>query len=91
MVEYDLAASGNGILEIASLDRVEQTAVPLTAIVWPVPDNLSEECRKDVPTILIANDEVTLCFFGGIFRELYVYFCSSADFLKLDSNRSEYV
>ncbi|KAJ8722981.1 hypothetical protein PYW07_004161 [Mythimna separata] len=57
MVEYDLAASGGGILELASVDRVDQTAIPLTAIVWPVPDNLPEECRTSLPSILVANDE----------------------------------
>ncbi|KAJ8725380.1 hypothetical protein PYW08_003563 [Mythimna loreyi] len=57
MVEYDLAASGNGILEISSIDRIDQTAMPLTAIVWPVPDHLPEDCRTNLPTILIANDE----------------------------------
>lgn len=62
LVEYDVAASYDEHLEILSLDRVEQSALPLSAIVWPAPSYLDpEEFRTDLPMILIANDEV-LCF-----------------------------
>ncbi|XP_035436887.2 cilia- and flagella-associated protein 251 isoform X2 [Spodoptera frugiperda] len=58
MVEYDIANSSEEFLEITSLDRVEQTALPLAAIVWPTPADLDpEEFRTDLPTILMANDE----------------------------------
>ncbi|XP_049695270.2 cilia- and flagella-associated protein 251 isoform X2 [Helicoverpa armigera] len=58
MVEYDIGASSDEYLEIASLDRVEQTAVPLGAIVWPTPPEVDpEECRTDLPMLLMANDE----------------------------------
>lgn len=62
MVEYDIANSSEEFLEITSLDRVEQTALPLAAIVWPTPADLDpEEFRTDLPTILMANDEVSKC------------------------------
>lgn len=59
MVEYDISASSDEYLEVFSLDRVDQTAVPLAGIVWPTPKHLdSETCRSDLPLILVANDEV---------------------------------
>ncbi|KAJ0180263.1 hypothetical protein K1T71_003667 [Dendrolimus kikuchii] len=58
MVEYDIGESSEEYLEIYSLDRMEQTAVPLAAIVWPTPSYVnSEEYRTDLPMILVANDE----------------------------------
>ncbi|KAF9408495.1 hypothetical protein HW555_011852 [Spodoptera exigua] len=58
MVEYDIANSKQEYLEIASLDRVEQSGVPLAAIPWPTPAELNpEEYRTDLPMILMANDE----------------------------------
>lgn len=58
-VEYDIGTSSEEYLEVFSLDRMEQTAVPLTGIVWPEPKGLDpEDYRVSLPTILIANDEV---------------------------------
>ncbi|KAG6448660.1 cilia- and flagella-associated protein 251 isoform X2 [Manduca sexta] len=58
MVEYDVGQSSEEYLEIYSLDRVEQTAVPLCGIVWPTPKDLDPaQYRTNLPTILIANDE----------------------------------
>ncbi|XP_063821464.1 cilia- and flagella-associated protein 251-like [Ostrinia nubilalis] len=58
MVEYDVGQSSDEYLEVFSLDRMEQTAVPLTGINWPVPPGLDQvEYRPNLPTILIANDE----------------------------------
>ncbi|CAG9095598.1 unnamed protein product [Plutella xylostella] len=55
MVEYDVGESREGVLEIYSLDRFEQTAVPLDAIVWP---NVNKkDGLPDMPTVLLANDE----------------------------------
>lgn len=59
MVEYDIKESSEEYLEVFSLDRVDQTAVPLAGIVWPTPKYLDpEECRSDLPMVLVANDEV---------------------------------
>ncbi|XP_022820002.1 cilia- and flagella-associated protein 251-like [Spodoptera litura] len=58
MVEYDIASSNEEYLEIVSLDRVDQTALPLAAIAWPTPADLNpEEYRTDLPMLLMANDE----------------------------------
>ncbi|CAH0604428.1 unnamed protein product [Chrysodeixis includens] len=58
MVEYDISASSDEHLEILSLDRVEQSALPLTAILWPNPSDLDpEEFRTDLPMLLMCNDE----------------------------------
>ncbi|KAM3961839.1 cilia- and flagella-associated protein 251 [Aphomia sociella] len=58
MVEYDIANSSEEYLEIFSLDRVDQTAVPLTGIAWPTFNNLDPvEHRTDINLILVANDE----------------------------------
>lgn len=59
MVEYDIADSSEEFLEILSLDRMDQSALPLAGIVWPTPKDLDpEECRTDLPMILVASDEV---------------------------------
>lgn len=59
MVEYDINSSSAEYLEVFSLDRVDQTAVPLAGIVWPTPKHLDpEECRSNMPLILVANDQV---------------------------------
>lgn len=61
MVEYDIGESSDDYLEILSLDRIEQSAVPLCGIPWPnSPDVDPELQRTDLPMILIANDEVSL-------------------------------
>ncbi|XP_053625468.1 cilia- and flagella-associated protein 251-like isoform X2 [Plodia interpunctella] len=58
MVEYDIANSSEEFLDIYSLDRMDQTAVPLGAIPWPNPENLNEEEeRTDLQLMLVANDE----------------------------------
>ncbi|CAG5011460.1 unnamed protein product [Parnassius apollo] len=58
LVEYDIGASFDEYLEILSLDRIDQTAVPLTGIPWPNPKDVDPEtCRTDLPMILVANDE----------------------------------
>ncbi|XP_045445689.1 cilia- and flagella-associated protein 251-like [Melitaea cinxia] len=58
MVEYDIGESSDDYLEILSLDRIEQSAVPLCGIPWPnSPDVDPELQRTDLPMILIANDE----------------------------------
>ncbi|XP_073944449.1 cilia- and flagella-associated protein 251-like isoform X4 [Choristoneura fumiferana] len=58
MVEYNIGESSEEYLEIFSLDRMDQTAIPLTAILWPTPKNLDpKEFRTDLPMILVANDE----------------------------------
>ncbi|RVE54958.1 hypothetical protein evm_000325 [Chilo suppressalis] len=59
MVEYDIGRSADDYLEVASLDRVEQTAVPLTAIAWLPPSHSldPDTHHTNLPTILIANDE----------------------------------
>ncbi|CAH2266422.1 jg1018 [Pararge aegeria aegeria] len=58
MVEYDVGASSDEYLEVLSLDRVEQSGVPLCGIHWPNNLGLDPEThRNDLPTILIANDE----------------------------------
>ncbi|XP_060810779.1 cilia- and flagella-associated protein 251 [Amyelois transitella] len=58
MVEYDIAKSSDEYLEIYSLDRMDQTAVPLGAIPWPNPPDLDPEiCRTDLQLMLVANDE----------------------------------
>lgn len=60
MTEYDIGNSSEEYLEVLSLDRVEQTAIPLTGIEWPTPKGLDPvECRTNLPLILIATDEVT--------------------------------
>lgn len=59
-MEYDIGSSSDDFLEIFSLDRMEQVAVPLTGIVWPPPKDLDpEEFNVDLPAILVANDEVS--------------------------------
>lgn len=60
MNEYDIGESGtNEELKIVSLDRIDQTAVPLAAIPWPINMDLDpERHRTDIPLILLANDEV---------------------------------
>lgn len=59
MVEYDVGASSDEYLEVLSLDRMDQTAVPLGAIVWPAPVGIDpEKCHVDMPLILVATDEV---------------------------------
>ncbi|CAH0718741.1 unnamed protein product, partial [Brenthis ino] len=58
MVEYDIGESSDEYLEVLSLDRVEQTAVPQYGIPWPnQPDIDPETQRTDLPMILIATDE----------------------------------
>ncbi|XP_013141215.1 PREDICTED: WD repeat-containing protein 66-like isoform X2 [Papilio polytes] len=58
LVEYDIGASSEEYLEILSLDRIEQSAIPLAGIPWPSPKDIDPEtCRTDMPMILIANDE----------------------------------
>ncbi|XP_075969110.1 cilia- and flagella-associated protein 251-like [Anticarsia gemmatalis] len=58
MVEYDIGASTDEYLEILSLDRMEQSAIPLAGIVWPSPKDLDpEQYRTNLPMILVANDE----------------------------------
>ncbi|XP_072944210.1 cilia- and flagella-associated protein 251-like [Epargyreus clarus] len=58
MVEYDIGKSSEEYLEIFSLDRIEQAAVPLTGIPWPTPKDLDpEEHRTNLPLILIADNE----------------------------------
>ncbi|KAJ2952482.1 hypothetical protein O0L34_g6800 [Tuta absoluta] len=58
MAEYDIGESFNEYLEILSLDRMDQTGVPLVAIVWPEPENLDPEtCHTRMPTVMVANDE----------------------------------
>ncbi|XP_021207568.2 cilia- and flagella-associated protein 251 isoform X1 [Bombyx mori] len=58
MVEYDIGESADGYLEILSLDRLDQTAVPLAGIQWPSPEGLDPDVhRLDLPLILVANDE----------------------------------
>ncbi|XP_045785662.1 cilia- and flagella-associated protein 251-like isoform X2 [Maniola jurtina] len=58
MVEYDIGASSEECLEVLSLDRVDQSAVPLCGIPWANDTNLDPEThRNDLPMILIANDE----------------------------------
>lgn len=60
MVEYDIGESADGYLEILSLDRLDQTAVPLAGIQWPSPEDLDPDVhRLDLPLILVANDEVS--------------------------------
>lgn len=59
MVEYDIGKSSEEYLEIFSLDRIEQAAVPLTGIPWPTPkDQDPEEQRTNLPLIMIADNEV---------------------------------
>ncbi|XP_068629729.1 cilia- and flagella-associated protein 251-like [Battus philenor] len=58
LVEYDIGASSDEYLEILSLDRIDQSAVPLAGIPWPMPKDLDPEIyREEMPMILIANDE----------------------------------
>ncbi|XP_052758996.1 cilia- and flagella-associated protein 251-like [Galleria mellonella] len=58
MVEYDIANSSDEYLEIFSLDRMDQTAVPLAGIAWPGLKNLDPAVhRTDMHLILVANDE----------------------------------
>ncbi|OWR40975.1 putative WD repeat domain 66 [Danaus plexippus plexippus] len=58
MVEYDIGESSEEYLEVLSLDRVDQTAIPLFGIPWPNPPDIDPEIhRTDLPLILIANDE----------------------------------
>ncbi|XP_026325605.1 cilia- and flagella-associated protein 251-like [Hyposmocoma kahamanoa] len=58
MVEYDIGQSKDECLEILSLDRMDQSAVPLTAINWPTPKYVDPEtCKMDLPLILVANDQ----------------------------------
>ncbi|XP_059061775.1 cilia- and flagella-associated protein 251-like [Achroia grisella] len=58
IVEYDIGNSSEEYLEIFSLDRVDQSAVPLVGIAWPSPMTLDPlEHRNDMNLILIANDE----------------------------------
>ncbi|XP_045514979.1 cilia- and flagella-associated protein 251-like [Pieris brassicae] len=58
MVEYDIGDSSDEYLEILSLDRIDQMAIPLTGIPWPTPLEIDpEHCRTDIPMILVANDE----------------------------------
>ncbi|CAH2074708.1 unnamed protein product, partial [Iphiclides podalirius] len=58
LVEYDVGASSEGCLEVFSLDRIDQTAVPLAGAPWPTPPGLDpESCRFDLPLILVANNE----------------------------------
>lgn len=61
MVEYDIGESSDEYLEVLSLDRMDQTAIPLAGIPWPMPKNLNPEThRTDLPLILIATDEVSI-------------------------------
>lgn len=73
LVEYDIGTSGNGILEITSIDRMDQTAMPLAAIVWRTPDWDPAVYRTNLPIILVANDEVIkfLSEYLGVFA-LYI-------------------
>jgi hypothetical protein len=57
-VEYDISSSSDEYLAVMSLDRVEQSAVPLVAVAWPPPRDLPPDHRADLPTILVANDQV---------------------------------
>ncbi|CAB3234740.1 unnamed protein product [Arctia plantaginis] len=58
MVEYDIGASKDEYLQILSLDRVEQSAIPLAGIVWPTPDDLNPDIyRTKLPLILVAGNE----------------------------------
>ncbi|XP_063531343.1 cilia- and flagella-associated protein 251-like [Cydia strobilella] len=58
MVEYNIGASSGEHLEIFSLDRMDQTAVPLAGFHWPTPKEVDAESqRTDLPMILVANDE----------------------------------
>ncbi|XP_049866716.1 cilia- and flagella-associated protein 251-like [Pectinophora gossypiella] len=58
MVEYDIGASSEEYLELLSLDRIDQSAIPLAGIPWPVPKDLDPEtCHEQLPSILVANDE----------------------------------
>ncbi|XP_045491069.1 cilia- and flagella-associated protein 251-like [Colias croceus] len=58
MVEYDIGESSEEYLEVLSLDRFDQTAVPLAGIPWPTPADIdAENYRTDIPMILVANDE----------------------------------
>ncbi|VVC96642.1 unnamed protein product [Leptidea sinapis] len=60
MVEYDVSQSSDEYLEIYSLDRMDQSAIPLAGIPWPTPSDIDpESCRTDLPMILVANDEDT--------------------------------
>ncbi|XP_052737715.1 cilia- and flagella-associated protein 251-like [Bicyclus anynana] len=58
MVEYNIGESCDEYLEVLSLDRVDQCAVPLCGMYWPNNTELDLEThRNDLPMILIANDE----------------------------------
>ncbi|XP_050663758.1 cilia- and flagella-associated protein 251-like [Leptidea sinapis] len=58
MVEYDVSQSSDEYLEIYSLDRIDQSAIPLAGLPWPTPSDIDpESCRTDLPMILVANDE----------------------------------
>ncbi|XP_046965477.1 cilia- and flagella-associated protein 251-like [Vanessa cardui] len=58
MVEYDIGSSSDGYLEVLSLDRIDQSAVPLYGIPWNNPPDIDPETqRTDLPMILICNDE----------------------------------
>lgn len=67
MVEYDIGASSDDYLEILSLDRIDQSAIPLAGIVWPgyPPDKDldPEEYHTDLSLILVSNDEVIIIFY----------------------------
>lgn len=54
MIEYDIGKSKNECLEVMSLDRIEQAAIPLYCMEWPIPNGVV----SDMPTLLVVNDEV---------------------------------
>lgn len=63
MVEYDIGASKDEHLALLSLDRVEQSAIPLAGIVWPTPKDLNPDIyRTKLPLILVASNEVLASF-----------------------------
>lgn len=54
MAEYDIGASAEEYLGVKILQRIDQTAVPLCGIEWPIPKGI----ESDVDMILVANNEV---------------------------------
>lgn len=65
----------NQILEVTSLHKVEESAIPLFGMEWPVP----EAVDSDVPMVIIANDEV--CFLNFHDEYYYTFIINSNTFI----------